>query len=426
MKIHEYQAKEIFSACGIPVMPGKAVTSATEALRAAQEIGLPVVIKAQVLVGGRGKAGGVKIARTADEVKRHAANILGMKIKGLTVTTVFVTRAIDYDAELYLGLIIDRRSQKPVLMASAAGGVEIEEVARTSPEKILRVEIDPLVGLQSYQARSAGLSLLKEEGAKVQEFKSSRVQEFQAIALKLYRILLEKDCSLVEINPLVIVRSAGAEGELKGSRAQELKSSISGLLALDAKIVLDDNALYRHPELEALRDTASEESGEAAARTAGLSYVKLDGIIGCVVNGAGLAMATMDLIKRKGGEPANFLDIGGSSSPEKMATAMKILLADRNVRAVLVNIFGGITRCDDVANGLLIARQEVRLDVPIVARLIGTNESRAADILKGTPISFSRDMSDAVRMVIEAARRVQEFKSSRAQGFQGSGVQEFK
>jgi succinyl-CoA synthetase beta subunit len=299
-----------------------------------------------------------------------------MSIKGLTVTKVLVTQAVAYDSELYLGLIIDRRSQKPVLMASGAGGVEIEEVARATPERILKAEIDPLVGLQAYQARSIGLKLLPD---------AWQANSFTAIAGKLYQIMLEKDCSLVEINPLVVL-------------------SDSKLLALDAKIVHDDNALYRHPELEAMRDTSAEEPAEATARALGLSYVKLNGNIGCVVNGAGLAMATMDLIKRYGGEPANFLDIGGSSSPEKMAFAMKVLLSDRNVRAVLVNVFGGITRCDDVAKGLLIARKEIGIQVPIVARLIGTNQDLAREILKDTPISFATDMSEAVRKAIQVAK----------------------
>ena len=390
MKIHEYQAKELFAAASLPVLRGIVATTAADALKAAREIGLPVVIKAQVLVGGRGKAGGVKIARSLEEVSDLAGRILGLSIKGLPVRKVLVTQAIDYDAELYLGFIIDRRTRKPVMMASAAGGVEIEEVARQSPEKILKVQIDPLIGLQAYQARDIGLRLLGD---------AKLAGQFSAIAQKLYSVMLAKDCSLVEINPLV-------------------KMKDGKLLALDAKLNLDDNALYRHPELEALRDDAGEDPGEVAAREAGLSYVKLNGSIGCVVNGAGLAMATMDLIKRYGGEPANFLDIGGSSSPEKMALAMKVLLGDRNVRAVLVNIFGGITRCDDVARGLLIASGELNLGttpgfssagrplgaVPVVARLIGTNQKEARDILKDSKILFADDMSAAVRKVIEVAR----------------------
>ena len=376
MKIHENQAKEIFAAASLPVLRCITASTPAGALRAAQEIGLPVVVKAQVLVGGRGKAGGVKIARSFEEVTDVAGRILGLSIKGLPVRKLLVTRAVDYDSEHYLGFTIDRRTQKPVMMASAAGGVEIEEVARQSPEKIVKVQIDPLIGLQAWQARNVGLALLGD---------AKLVNQFSAIALKLYSVMLAKDCSLIEINPLV-------------------KMKDGGLHALDAKINLDDNALYRHPELEALRDNDSEEPGEVAARVAGLSYVKLDGNIGCVVNGAGLAMATMDLIKRYGGEPANFLDIGGSSSPEKMATAMKLLLADHSVRAVLVNIFGGITRCDDVARGLLIASGELDVKVPLVARLIGTNQKEARDILKDSKILFADDMSSAVRKVIEVAK----------------------
>jgi succinyl-CoA synthetase beta subunit len=431
LKIHEFQAKQIFAAYSIPIAPGRAVSTKAEALVAAREIGLPVVVKAQVLVGGRGKAGGVKIARTEEEVETHAANILGMSIKGLPVTKILVTRAIDYDAELYLGLIVDRRSQRPVLMASAAGGVEIEEVARTSPEKIIKTEIDPLVGLQAFQARAVGLKLA---GAEAQKLKSSKAQEnesskaqklkgskaldlplpsFAGIAQRLYRILIDKDCSLVEINPLVVsprFASADYADDADSKKRESAQSATSAdgkkemtagaLLALDAKINLDDNALYRHPELAALRDKASEDPGEATARDAGLSYVRLAGSIGCVVNGAGLAMATMDLIKRYGGDPANFLDIGGSSSPEKMATAMKLLLADKHVRAVLVNIFGGITRCDDVAKGLLIASKEIGMNLPVVARLIGTNQAQAREVLRGSPILFADDMSEAVRKVI--------------------------
>lgn len=376
MKIHEYQAKELFGAASLPVLRGSVATTAADALKAAREIGLPVVIKAQVLVGGRGKAGGVKIARSFEEVTDLAGTILNLTIKGLPVRKVLVTQAIDYDSELYLGFTIDRRTQKPVMMASAAGGVEIEEVARQSPEKILKTQIDPLIGLQAYQARSIGLGLLGD---------AKLANQFSAIAQKLYSVMLAEDCSLVEINPLV-------------------KMKDGKLLALDAKINLDDNALYRHPELEALRDKAGEDPGEATAREAGLSYVKLNGNIGCVVNGAGLAMATMDLIKRYGGEPANFLDIGGSSSPEKMVTAMKVLLSEGNVRSVLVNIFGGITRCDDVARGLLIASGELKLQVPLVARLIGTNQKEARDILKDSKIVFADDMSAAVRKAIEVTK----------------------
>jgi succinyl-CoA synthetase beta subunit len=376
VKIHEYQAKQIFGTYGIPVMDGAVAVTPEAALAAARRLGLPVVIKAQVLVGGRGKAGGVKIARTLEDVETHARQILGMDIKGLAVRQILVTPALDYAREFYLGLIVDRRAQKPVLMASGAGGVEIEVTARERPELIHRLEIDPLLGLQGYQARNLGLELLAD---------AKLASAFADIARKLYRVMLDQDCSLVEVNPLVLC----ADGRL---------------IALDAKIVLDDNALYRHADLEALRDTGAEEPGEGAARAAGLSYVKLRGRIGCVVNGAGLAMATMDLIKRYGGEPANFLDIGGSSSPEKMASAMKILLSDPGVRAVLVNIYGGITRCDDVARGLLVAQRELALSVPVVARLIGTNQPEARALLKESAIIFEDDMSNAVRRVVEVAQ----------------------
>jgi succinyl-CoA synthetase beta subunit len=375
MKIHEYQAKRIFADNGIPVPRERVAATPAEVVTATQTLGLPVVIKAQVLVGGRGKAGGVKLARTMPEVEALARAILGMNIKGLTVNRVLVAEALAFERELYLGLVIDRRTQRPVLMASAAGGVEIEEVARTAPGKILRTDIDPLIGLLAWQARDIGLALLGN---------AKQAGQFVGLARQLYRIMLDRDCSLIEINPLVVMPDGA-------------------LIALDAKINLDDNALYRHPGSEALRDGSAEEPGEAAARDAGLSYVKLEGGIGCVVNGAGLAMATMDLIKRYGGEPANFLDIGGSSSPEKMAGAMRILLADRNVRAVLVNIFGGITRCDDVAQGLLIARRQLGINVPIVARLTGTNQDQARALLKDSGMTFADDMSAAVRAAIAAA-----------------------
>ncbi len=375
MKIHEFQAKEIFAAYGIPVPRERVAATPAEAATAAREIGLPVVIKAQVLVGGRGKAGGVKKADSAETVEPVAAGILGMDIKGLKVNKVLVSECADIKAEYYVGIIVDRTSRKPVLMASAAGGVEIEEVARTSPERILKVQIDPGMGLLSFQARNAGMALFDDV---------KLARDFTAIAQKLYRIFVEKDCSLIEINPLVQL-SSGA------------------LLALDAKINFDDNADFRHKEWEAMRDLSAEEPKEVEAKAAGLSYIKLTGNVGCVVNGAGLAMATMDLIKRYGGEPANFLDVGGSSSPEKMVTAMRIILSDPNVKVILVNIFGGITRCDDIAAGLIQAQQQADIRVPIVARLTGTNADKAKDILKGSPVTGAESMTDAVKRAVALA-----------------------
>ncbi|MEO0074021.1 MAG: ADP-forming succinate--CoA ligase subunit beta [candidate division WOR-3 bacterium] len=375
MKIHEYQAKEIFAAFGIPVPRERVAASPAEAVAFAREVGLPVVIKAQVLVGGRGKAGGVKRAQTLEEVEKVAGEILKMSIKGLPVRRVLVSECVDIRSETYVGITIDRSLRWPVLMASAAGGVEIEEVARTSPEKIHRVAIDPLVGLLPFQARNAGFELFREP---------AQARAFADIAQKLYRIFVQRDCSLIEINPLVTL----ADGSLK---------------ALDAKINFDDNALFRHPENEALRDTAAEDQSELQAKEAGLSYVKLSGNVGCIVNGAGLAMATMDMIKNHGGEPANFLDVGGSSSPEKMLTAMRIILSDPNVKAILVNIFGGITRCDDIANGLLQATKEADIRVPLVARLTGTNADKAAELLKGSPVVTAATMAEAVEKAVALA-----------------------
>lgn len=375
MKIHEFQAKEIFSRYGIPVPRERVAANPDEAAVAAAEIGLPVVVKAQVLVGGRGKAGGVKRAGSIEEVRSATDRIIGMDIKGLKVHRVLVSTCADIKGEFYVGIIVDRAARVPVLMASAAGGVEIEEVARTSPEKILKIPVDPLMGLLSFQARNAGMALFGD---------AKLARDFTIIAQKLYRIFVEQDCSLIEINPLV-------------------KLADGSLLALDAKINFDDNADFRHKEWEAMRDLSAEEPKELEAKAAGLSYIKLSGNVGCVVNGAGLAMATMDLIKRYGGEPANFLDVGGSSSPEKMVTAMKIILSDPNVKAILVNIFGGITRCDDIANGLIQARQMADIRVPIVARLTGTNAEQARAILHNSPVTSAATMAEAVQKAVALA-----------------------
>ncbi|MEO0079517.1 MAG: ADP-forming succinate--CoA ligase subunit beta [candidate division WOR-3 bacterium] len=376
MKIHEFQAKEIFARAGIPVPREKVATTLEEARMIAQELGLPVVVKAQVLVGGRGKAGGVKKVERLEEVGPVAGRILGMNIKGLSVKKVLVSECVDIRAEFYVGMIVDRSAKRPVLMASAAGGVEIEEVARTAPEKILKTEIEPAFGLIAFQARNLGMALFHD---------ARLARSFTDICQRLYSIFVSRDCSLVEINPLVLT----GQGEL---------------LALDAKINFDDNALFRHPENEALRDLASEEPKEVEAKKAGLSYIRLSGNVGCVVNGAGLAMATMDMIKRYGGEPANFLDVGGSSSPEKMLAALRIILSDENVRAILVNIFGGITRCDDIANGLILATKEADIRVPIVTRLVGTNADRAEEILADSPVVWTGTMAEAVKKAVALAK----------------------
>lgn len=369
MKVYEYQAKEIFKRYGIPVPEERLATTPEGAVEAAKEIGVPVVVKAQVLVGGRGKAGGIRRAETLSEVEAAARRILGMELKGVKVERVLVSQAVQVHQEAYLGITVDRQARQPVLLASSAGGVEIEEVASRSPGQIFKEPIDPLLGLLPYQARRVGFSILPDQASRCAE-----------VALSLARIFFELDCSLAEINPLVI--------------------SDHDLLALDAKLVFDDSGLARHPELEALRVVGPDEAEEFEANKLGLSYIKLSGDIGCVVNGAGLAMATMDLVKRYGGEPANFLDIGGSSSPEKMCNAMRILLSDRRVRAVFVNIFGGITRCDDVAEGLIRSIRELSIELPVVVRLTGTNEARARELLKGSNLILVGDMAEGARRVI--------------------------
>jgi succinyl-CoA synthetase beta subunit len=378
MKIHEYQAKELFAAAGIPIPPGKIATTPQGAGRIAGEIGKQVVVKAQVLVGGRGKAGGVKLANNASEAERKASEILGMNIKGEVVQKVLVTEATDIAAEIYLGVVLDRRAQKPLVMASSEGGVEIEVVAREKPEAIHRLVVDPLRGLLPFQARALAGKLHRD-------FNVAR--QIADIVEKLYRVYVDVDASLAEINPLVVTPSGGVR-------------------AIDAKINIDDNALYRHPDIEQLRDIAAEDPGEVAAREAGLSFVRLKGNVGCIVNGAGLAMATMDLVKTYGGEPANFLDIGGSSNPEKVVSAIDIILGDKSVRVILLNIFGGITRCDDVARGLVTAFERTNLEVPVVVRLTGTNEDEARGILAGlASLHTAETMDDAVEKAIDLAGR---------------------
>jgi len=375
MKIHEYQAREIFSSHGIPVPEGDTAVTADEAAEIAARIDGPVVIKAQVHVGGRGKAGGVKLADNPEEAREKASAILGMDLKGLTVKKVLVSRAVDIVSESYVGIVVDRKSKKPVLMVSPAGGVEIEQVAKETPEQIFKVVIEPAFGLMPNQARQLAFKLFDEKS-----------KAFQAadIISRLYDAFVANDCSLAEINPLI-------------------EDDKGRIWAIDAKINLDDSGLGRHPELEALRDMDEEVVSEVDARKAGLSYVKLDGDVGCIVNGAGLAMATMDLIKLRGGEPANFLDIGGSSNPEKVLNAMRIILKDPNVKVILFNIFGGITRCDDVARGIGQALEEIDCGVPIVIRLAGTNSEEAKVILQDLKLESASSMDDGVRKAIEMA-----------------------
>jgi len=375
VKLQEYRSKEILARHGVAVPDGETATSPDEAREAAARIGGPVVVKAQVLVGGRGKAGGVKLAATPDEAAARAAEIIGLDIKGVTVRTVLVAPAARIAKEYYLGLILDRGGQAVTIIASAEGGVEIEETARTNPEAILRLPLHPLIGLQEHQVRRVSFFL---------GMPAELRKNFATTLRGLYAAFMESDADLAEINPLVVTE----EGELQ---------------ALDAKIVLDDSALFRHPELEALRDLAEEEPSEIAAREAGINFIKLDGSIGCMVNGAGLAMTTMDLVKLAGGEPANFLDIGGGAKADRVAAAFGIILDDPNVRAILINIFGGITRGDEVAHGIVEARASLGRQVPMVVRIVGTNAHEAAEILRAANLITAESLDDAARKAVDAA-----------------------
>lgn len=375
MKIHEYQAKQIFAKYGIPVQKGEVATTPEKVKEIAEKFGKPVMVKAQVHVGGRGKAGGIKLAQNPDEAFAHAQSILGMQIKGLTVKKVLVTECMDIKSEAYIGVIVDRSSKKPVIMVSPAGGIDIEEVAAKTPEKIFKLYVDPIMGLALFHARDLAFKLYPDFNLACQAAN---------IISRLYRAFWESDASLAEINPLI-------------------STPESELWALDAKVNIDDSALERHPEIEKMRDLDAEEKAEIEARNKGLSFVKLEGNIGCIVNGAGLAMATMDLVKYYGAEPANFLDIGGSSNPDKVIAAMSIILKDPNVKAILFNIFGGITRCDDVAQGIVYAVNQLKPRVPIVIRLTGTNEDRARVILQEVNLTAVCSMEEVVKKAIEAS-----------------------
>ena len=374
MKLHEYQSKRLFARYGLPIPQGDVADSPEEVRQIASRLGGRVVVKAQVLVGGRGKAGGIRVANDADEAECLAEQILGMEIKGLPVDKVLVDQAADIQQEIYLGIVLDRAARRPVMMASSEGGVEIEEVARTTPDKIAKALIDPFLGLQDYQARNLAMSM----GLGREHHRS-----FSKIATSLYAAYVNCDASLAEINPLVV--TGGGQ-----------------LLAVDGKMVVDDNALYRHPELAEMRDLSEEAPAEREARKYGISYVKLDGEIGCMVNGAGLAMATMDIIKLAGGSPANFLDIGGGAKADKVAAALHIILSDPNVKAVLFNIFGGITRCDEVAKGILEALKEVPTDVPMVARLVGTNEGEGRALLAQAEMQTASTLFEAADLAVRA------------------------
>jgi succinyl-CoA synthetase beta subunit len=375
VNIHEYQAKDIFRRHGIPVPPGEVASTPEEAEQIARQYGGTVVVKAQVHAGGRGKAGGVKLAKTPAEAKSLASQILGLRIKDLPVQRVLVTPAADIATEAYVGIVVDRASKRAVFMVSPAGGIDIEEVAAKTPDKIMRLAVDPAFGLLPFEAMRLGF-FLYDDVKKVRA--AARIME------QLYAAFADVGASLAEINPLVTTPAGD-------------------VLALDAKIVVDDNELARRPDLAALRDESAEAPSEVSARRAGLTFVKLDGNVGCVVNGAGLAMATMDLVKYYGGEPANFLDIGGSSNPEKVVNALRIITADPNVKAILFNIFGGITRTDDVANGIVTATKTNPLKVPIVIRLTGTNEEIAVQILEKNGFSAMTDMDSAVQKAVQLA-----------------------
>jgi succinyl-CoA synthetase beta subunit len=386
MKIHEYQAKAILARFGVPVPRGEVVFKKDEARAVAQRLGTPVVVvKAQIHAGGRGKAGGVKLARSADEAASHAEHILGMKLvtpqtgeEGRIVHRLLIEEGLDIKRELYLSVLVDRSTGTPIVMASTAGGMEIEEVAKEHPEKILRQAIDPATGLQPFHARKLAFGLGLSP-----ELVSAAVPFLQS----LYRAFVESDASLVEINPLV----ATGDGRL---------------VALDAKVTIDDNALYRHPEFKELRDLDEESPLEVEASKFKLNYIKLDGTIGCMVNGAGLAMATMDIIKLSGGSPANFLDVGGGASEDQVKNAFRILLSDPNVRGVFVNIFGGILRCDVLASGVVNAAKELKFKVPVVVRMEGTNVQQGQEILRNSGLNFTvaSGMKDGAEKIVALSK----------------------
>ena len=383
MKIHEYQAKAILKNFGVEVPRGHLAETAADAKKFAAELGGTVVVKAQIHAGGRGKGGGIKIAKNVDEAEAFAREMIGMNLvthqtgpEGKEVRKVLIEEGLDIEREFYLGIVLDRAQSQLVFMASTEGGVEIEKVASETPEKIIKEHIDLAVGLQPFQARKLAFGL----GLKVEQVKNA-LKFFSA----LYKAFIESDCSMAEINPLVVTRDGN-------------------VLALDAKINFDDNALYRHKDFAELRDLHEEEPLEVEASKYGLNYIKLDGVVGCMVNGAGLAMATMDMIKIAGSEPANFLDVGGGASAETVENGFKILLSDKNVKAVLINIFGGIVRCDRVAKGVIEAASKIDIKVPVVVRLEGTNAEEAAKLLEESDLSFEvgRSFQEAAEKIVAA------------------------
>jgi succinyl-CoA synthetase beta subunit len=384
MNLHEYQAKQLFARYGVPVTRGEVATTPAQAEACANRLGGDLwVVKAQVHAGGRGKAGGVKLARNADEVREAAAAMLGSRLvtkqtgaEGLPINQVFVEMGSEIERELYMSMLVDRASERIAIMVSQDGGMDIEEVAENTPERIVTVAVNPAAGLMPYQARHLGFALGLD---------ASQMKEFIELAQNLYRLFDESDASLLEINPLIVTKTGG-------------------LLALDAKINIEDNALFRRPALQAMRDPSQEDEMERSASEHDLNYVSLDGNIACMVNGAGLAMATMDLIKLHGGEPANFLDVGGGATPERVAAAFKLILSNPAVKAILVNIFGGIVRCDDIAQGIIQAVQEIGVSVPVVVRLEGTNVDQGKALLadSGLDIAAADDLTDAAQKAVAA------------------------
>ncbi len=380
MKLHEYQAKEMLAKYGVPVNEGHVADTVEEAVEIARRIGRPVMIKAQVMMGGRGKAGGVKYSKDVEAARENASNILGKLLqneqnpRGEVVKRVLVADAADIAKDYYLGATVDRGSKSIVVMGSAEGGVEIEQVARDNPGAIIKVHVDPLLGMQDYQARELAFGMGLGE----------HIRDFTRVAKGLVRVLIDHDASLVEINPLVTTKD-------------------NKLLAIDAKMVLDDNGLFRQKWAEEMRDPAEEEESERQAREAGISFVKLDGNIGCMVNGAGLAMATMDTIKEYGGSPANFLDIGGGAREDKVEAALRIILSDPNVKSVMFNIFGGITRGDDVARGIVKVLGQMKPDVPMVVRLVGTNAEEGRRILEDANLTAAKTLDEAAQKAVELA-----------------------
>ncbi len=389
MNLHEYQAKKLFADYGVPVPAGKPAHSIKEVLRNAAELGGDSwVVKAQVHAGGRGKAGGVKLVSGTEELESVARSLLGSQLitkqsapTGQPVNCLLISSVSNIDKELYLGIVVDRASRRVAIMASTEGGMDIEEVAATQPEKIISITIDPILGLQDHQSRQIGFAL---------GFDDKQRKQLSSILKGLYNLYVEKDLNLVEINPLII----DGEGNLE---------------ALDAKVAIDDNALFRQPNLEEWHDPSQEDEKESIAKRFDLNYITLDGNIACMVNGAGLAMATMDIIKLHGGDPANFLDVGGGATAERVAEAFKLIVSDKNVEAILVNIFGGIVRCDLIAEGIIKAVKEVGVEVPVVVRLEGTkvNEGKALLADSGLTITTADDLTDAAKKVVAAAEGAQ-------------------